>query len=92
VTRAAAREAKRLQKALPPPFGRATDDNDVWEAVYYYGAQWCTRKQIADGVGRRVTPGLVARIERLVSEGKLERTIYTLRNGAQGYMYRAVEA
>lgn len=92
MTRAANKEAKRMQLELPYPFGHAIDDSDVWEACYSAGFNWLTRKQIADAVGRSVHPALVARIERLVIERKLEREVYTLRNGAQGYKYRALES
>jgi hypothetical protein len=92
VTAKANREAKRLQLELPYPIGRAIDDNDVWEAVYSHGLKWATRKSIADALGRKVTPSLVARIERLVSEGKLEKQVFTMRNNAQGYQYRTAEA
>lgn len=91
MTRQAAREWKKLQKELPYPFGHAIDDADVWEAVYGFGLEWATRKQIADALGRSVHPALVNRIERLVSEGKIEREVFTLRNNAQGYRYRALE-
>jgi hypothetical protein len=92
MTRQANKEAKRLQLELPYPFGHAIDDNDVWEAVYSRGMEWSTRKQIADALGRSVHPALVARIERLVTERKLEREIFTLPNKAQGYKYRALES
>lgn len=92
MTRQAAREARKLQKPLPYPFSHAIDDADVWEAVYGFGHEWGTRKQIADALGRSVHPALVARIERLVTERKLEREIFTLRNNAQGYRYRALES
>lgn len=91
MTRAAEREAKRLQRELPYPMGRATDDNDVWEACYS-AHEWLSRKQIADAIGRRVTPGLVERIERLVKECKLERRVFELPNKAKGYEYRALES
>lgn len=88
----AKREAKLLQLELPYPMGHAIDDTDVWEAIYGFTPEWATRKQIADAVGRRVTPSLVARIERMVTECLLERDVFTLRNGAQGYKYRALES
>lgn len=86
------KEWKRLQLELPFPMGHAIDDNDVWEAVYGFTPEWATRKQIADAIGRQVTPSLVARIERMVTERLLERDVFTLRNGAQGYKYRALES
>jgi len=92
MTRAATKEAKRLQLELPPPLGRAIDDNDVWEACYSAGLRWLTRKEIAQAIGRKVTPHLVARIERMVEEGALEKQVFTMRNNAQGYQYRAAEA
>lgn len=92
MTRQAAREARKLQKPLPYPFGQAINDTDVWEAVYGFTPNWASRKQIADALGRQVTPSLVARIERMVTERLLERDTFTLRNGAQGYIYRALES
>lgn len=92
MTAKANREAKRLQLELPYPMGRAIDDNDVREAVFSYTPDWATRKQIADFIGRKVTPSLVARIECMVKERLLERDVFTLRNGAQGYKYRALES
>lgn len=77
---------------LPLNYDRAIDDNDVWEACYSAGLRWLTRKQIAEAVGRKVTPHLVQRIERMVTEGSLARETFTLGNGAQGYTYRARES
>jgi hypothetical protein len=91
MTAAADREAKRLQMELPLNYDRAIDDNDVWEACYSAGLKWLTRKQIAKAVGRSVSPHLVARIERMVSEGALEKQVFTMRNNAQGYQYQASE-
>jgi hypothetical protein len=84
------REAKRLLEPLFP-IGHAIDDADVWDAICFFAPEWATRKQIADAVGRRVTPSLITRIERMVAEGLLEKRIFTLRNNARGYQYRAVE-
>lgn len=90
MTRAAAKRARELQRELPYPFGRATSDTDVWEALYSAN-KYLNRREIANAVGRSVTPGLIARIERLVSECWLERRTYPLPNGTWGYEYRALE-
>lgn len=81
-------QGKQLE--LPYPFGSALTDTDVWENCYS-AQRWLSRKEIANLVGRKVTPGLVARIERLVEQRWLEREVRTARNGVQGYVYRALE-
>jgi predicted transcriptional regulator len=90
MSRAAAHRARELQGELPPPFGRATNDNDVWEACYS-AHKWINRREIAARVGRSVTPALIARIERLVNECILARRTYPLPNGTWGYEYCALE-
>lgn len=92
MTRQAARAARAAQLELPFPMGRAIDDKDVWKACYSKGMEWSTRKDIADAIGRSVHPALVNRIERMVEDRLLERDTYTLRNGAKGYRYRALES
>ena len=47
-----------------------------------------TRKQIVTALGRAKSPHLLDLIESLVEEGYLERTVYTLHNGVQGYAYK----
>jgi predicted transcriptional regulator len=91
MTRKAAAAARAQQLELPYPMGRAIDDNDVWEACFSKH-DWSTRKDIADAIGRSVHPALVNRIERMVEDRLLERDTYTLRNGAKGYRYRALES
>jgi hypothetical protein len=46
-----------------------------------------SRRQIAERLWRAVTPGLIDRLERLVTEGKLHRREDTLRNGLTMFWY-----
>lgn len=49
--------------------------------------RWVSRSQIARFCGRKVTPSLIDKIEKLVEAGKLEKDSFELRNKAVGYAY-----
>lgn len=46
-----------------------------------------TRRAIASALGRKVTPSLIQRIERLTNEGLLICERFELPNRARGYRY-----
>jgi len=90
MTRKADRTAKRQQKPLPTPVGRAITDSDV---LLQFKSAWplgLTRKELATELGRHVTPTLIARIEKFVDAGYLTRDIDTWPNGVRGYKYTYV--
>lgn len=90
MTDKAKRAARRAQKNLPPPVGRAVTDSDVLEA---FKSEWplgLTRRELAEKVGRHVTPTLIARIEKWVNAGWLTVDIQVWPNGARGYKYTYV--
>jgi len=88
MTRQASKEAKRLQLELPLNYGQAITDDDIIAWLKLDPLTYHSRRQIALGVGRKVTPSLVERMERLVRENKIVKEEFTLRNGAPvfGYM------
>lgn len=56
----------------------------IWDTM---PERFFTRRAIAEAVGRKVTPSLIQRIERLTDEGKLLREVFELPNKARGYRY-----
>lgn len=90
MTTKADRTAKRQQKPLPTPVGRAITDSDV---LAQFKAAWplgLTRKELASEVGRQVSPTLIARIEKFVDAGRLTKDWQTWPNGVGGYKYTYV--
>jgi len=90
MTRKADRIAKRQQKPLPTPVGKAITDSDV---LLQFKAAWplgYTRREVATELGRQVTPTLIARIEKWVDAGWLTKDVQTWPNGARGYKYTYV--
>lgn len=90
MTTKADRTAKRQQKPLPTPVGRAITDSDV---LLQFKSAWplgYTRREVADELGRHVTPTLIAKIERWVEAGWLTKDIQVWPNGVRGYKYTYV--
>lgn len=77
----------RGQMKLPTPVGSAVTDNDILRVVREAYPEALSRRGIADAVGRRVTPTIINRIERLSASGCLVRDTQTWPNGARGYVY-----
>lgn len=90
MTTKAKREAKRIQNKLPPPVGEAVTDSDV---LMQFKASWplgLTRRELAESLGRQVTPTLIERIEKWVDAGWLTKEIKVWPNGVRGYKYTYV--
>lgn len=78
----------RKDKQQQPMFyARKLEDSDVLLAFQTL-EEWLSRKQIAERVWRKVTPDFRARLERLVGEGKLTRTVKDLPNGRKMFWYK----
>lgn len=69
----------------------AVTDNDVL-LCFTTEEEWLSRRQVAERLWRKVTPGLTFRIERLVAEGRLERRGLDLLNGMKMFWYRRLPA
>lgn len=90
MTAKAKRQAKKLQKPLPPPIGRAIQDSDVLELLRRSWPTGMSRREICDALGRQVTPTLIQRIEKFVDSGHFTRDIDHWPNGVRGYKYTYV--
>ena len=66
---------------------QALNDGDVLLA-FEQGDEWLSRRQIAERLWRKVTPGLCERLERMVGQGKLEKRVLDLNNGQKMFWYR----
>jgi predicted transcriptional regulator len=64
----------------------AISDEDVL-LCFSTSEEVLSRRQIAERLWRQVTPGLNARIERLVDEGLLHKRVQTLANGRSMFWY-----
>lgn len=72
-------------------FQRPTTHDDILNAFAHdqrIGAEWLTRRRIAQLCGRKVTPTMITLIEDLVKSGAIRREVWQWPNGAQGYRYR----
>lgn len=65
----------------------AVTDNDVL-LCFTTEEEWLSRRQIAERLWRKVTPGLTFRIEVLVRAGSLEKRVLDLANGQVMFWYR----
>jgi len=52
------------------------------------GCEFLSRSRIAFLCERKVTPSLIKKIEALVDNGTLEKSVFKLRNGVHGFQYR----
>jgi len=68
-------------------YTEAIGDNDIL-LCFASDEEILSRRQIAERLWRKVTPGLCFRIERLVAEGHLEKRIDKLSNGMAMFWYR----
>jgi hypothetical protein len=73
------------QKALF--YSRKLEDEDVL-LCFASDEEWLSRRQLAERVWRKVTPDFKARLERLVSEGKLIKTTDVLPNKREMFWYK----
>lgn len=84
-----------IQLSFVLPIQNPTNDDLVLEFALWAKSsgktKWVTRSQIAEYCGRKVTPTLINRIEKLVSEGKLEKDTFQLPNKAIGFVYAIPE-
>lgn len=67
---------------------RLTDEDIL--LVFTSREEWLSRRQIAERVWRKVTPGFIDRLERICRENFLQRAEYTLPNGRRIFFYRRV--
>jgi predicted transcriptional regulator len=70
-------------------YARKLTDEDVI-LVFTSKQEWLSRRQIAERVWRKVTPDFRARLERLVRENMLQKTIEKLPNGREMFWYRRI--
>lgn len=84
-----------IQLSSVLPIQNPTNDDLVLEFALWAKnsgkTKWVTRAQIAEYCGRKVTPTLINRIEKLVAEGKLEKDTFQLPNKAIGFVYAIPE-
>lgn len=76
-----------LQRPLPPPLRPSMTDGDILallEANLPYGM---SRRVIATSFRRKVSPTLIAQLERLTAEGWLIREVGELPNKVRYYIY-----
>jgi len=84
-----------IQLSFVLPIQNPTSDDLVLEFALWAKnsgkTKWVTRSQIAEYCGRKVTPTLIKRIEKLVTEGKLDKEMFQLPNKATGFVYAIPE-
>lgn len=79
---------KRKDEVQRPMFyARKLEDSDVL-LCFASAGEWLSRRQIAERVWRKVTPDFKARLERLVGEGKLDKSVEILPNKREMFWYK----
>lgn len=83
----AKRAAKKAQTSFRPPLGKAVTLSDVLMVLHDEWPMGLTRREIAEKLGRQVTPSIISKIETLVDANEVIREHTDWPNGVWGYRY-----